>query len=49
MIVGGYTRRLHEKIIDDADKKDIKIIVDEVRILEEKVSKIINLAKNFNE
>ncbi|MFC1531755.1 GAF domain-containing protein [Thermodesulfobacteriota bacterium] len=49
MIVGGFTRRLYEKIIDDdPDKKDIKIILDEVRVLEEKVSKIINLGKSDN-
>jgi len=50
MIVGGFTRRLHEKMNDeDADKKDIKIIIDEIRVLEDKVSKIINLGKINNE
>jgi len=50
MIVGGFTRRLYEKILDDdPDKKDIKIIIDEVRVLEEKVKKIINLGKSNNE
>ena len=49
-IVGGFTRRLYEKFIDDeANNKDIKIIIDEVRILEEKVSKIINLGGSYNE
>jgi len=50
MIVGGFTRRLYERFIDDSpDKKDLKIIIDEVRVLEEKVSKIINLGKSDNE
>ncbi|MBN1848710.1 MAG: GAF domain-containing protein [Deltaproteobacteria bacterium] len=49
MIVGGFTRRLYEKTIDDdPNKKSIKIIIDEVRVLEEKVSKIIKLAKSGN-
>jgi len=49
MIVGGFTRRLYEKTIDDdPNRKDIKIIIDEVRMLEEKVSKIIKLGKSGN-
>jgi sigma-B regulation protein RsbU (phosphoserine phosphatase) len=49
-IVGGFTKRLYEKMNDeDADKKDIKIIIDEIRLLEEKVSKIINLGKMNND
>jgi sigma-B regulation protein RsbU (phosphoserine phosphatase) len=50
MIVGGFTRRLYEKMNDeDADKKDFEIIIDEIRLLEEKVSKIINLGKMNND
>jgi GAF domain-containing protein len=50
MIVGGFARRLYKKKSDEnADKKDIKIIIDEIRALEEKVSKIINLGKMNNE
>jgi len=49
VIVGGFTRRLYEKIIDDdSNKNDIKIILEEVKVLEEKVSKIINLGKSDN-
>lgn len=49
MIVGGFTRRLYERFVeDDPDKKDLKIIIDEVRVLEEKVSKIIKLGKSDN-
>ena len=50
MIVGGFTRRLYERIIyDDPDKKEFRIIIDEIRILEEKVSKIISMGKNSEE
>lgn len=46
-IVGGFTRRLYDKTTDDdSDKKEIKIIIDEIKKLEEKVSKIINLGRD---
>ncbi|MBN1628090.1 MAG: GAF domain-containing protein [Deltaproteobacteria bacterium] len=49
MIVGGFTKRIYERIVDDdPDKKDMKIVMNEVRVLEEKVSKIINSGKNDN-
>jgi phosphoserine phosphatase RsbU/P len=49
-IVGGFTRRLYERIIDDdPDKREFKIIIDEVRVLEEKVSKIINMGSDNEE
>jgi GAF domain-containing protein len=43
-IVGGFTRRLYKKLIDDdPDKREFKIIIDEIKLLETKVSNIINL------
>jgi sigma-B regulation protein RsbU (phosphoserine phosphatase) len=49
-IVGGFARRVYKRSSDeDADKKDIKIIIDEIRALEEKVSKIIDLGNMNNE
>jgi signal transduction histidine kinase len=48
-IIGGFSRRLYEKITNkDPDKKEIKIIIDEIRVLEEKVSKIIELGRQDN-
>ena len=45
-VVGGFARRLHEKITDDDSNKEyLKIIVDEVETLEDKVSRIIKMGK----
>ena len=42
-VVGGLTRRLCEKTPDDdPNKKDLKIILGEAKVLENKVSEIIN-------
>ena len=35
-------------IDEDTDKEEFKIIIDEIKVLEEKVTKIINLAKSNN-
>jgi len=41
-VVGGFARRLYEKTPDsDPDKKYLKMIVDEVKILEDNISRII--------
>jgi GAF domain-containing protein len=46
-IVGGFARRFYEKYDDTkADKKDMKIIIDEIRVLEDKVAKIIKLGSD---
>jgi GAF domain-containing protein len=43
-VVGGLARRLHEKSTeDDHDREYLKIIFEEVKSLEEKVSNLINL------
>jgi GAF domain-containing protein len=43
-VVGGLTRRLCEKTPDDdPNKKDLKIILGEAKVLENKVSEIINI------
>jgi sigma-B regulation protein RsbU (phosphoserine phosphatase) len=43
-VVGGFARRLHEKSTDnDPNAKYIEIILEEVKVLEEKVSNLINL------
>jgi GAF domain-containing protein len=43
-VVGGLARRLHEKATkNDSDRKYLKIIFEEVKTLEEKVSNIIKL------
>jgi GAF domain-containing protein len=48
VIVGEFTRRLYEKIVDDDSyKRDINIIMEEVKVLEKKVSKIIALGKDM--
>jgi uncharacterized protein YigA (DUF484 family) len=45
-IVGGFSRRLYEKTPeDDPKKKDLKLIVEQVMVLEDRVSKIINFEK----
>ena len=45
-VVGGFARRLHEKITDDdPDKEYLRIIVDEVRTLEDRVSSIIKMGE----
>jgi signal transduction histidine kinase len=45
-VVGGFARRLHERITDDDPNKEyLKIIVDEVETLEEKVSRIIKMGE----
>jgi signal transduction histidine kinase len=43
-VVGGLARRLCEKTPDDdPNKKDLKIILREAKVLENKVSEIINI------
>ena len=43
-VVGGFVRRLYEKASDtDPDKEYLKIIVEEVKTLEDKISKIIKI------
>jgi phosphoserine phosphatase RsbU/P len=45
-VVGGFARRLHEKsTVDDPDKEYLRIIVDEVGTLEDRVSKIIKMGE----
>ena len=45
-IIGGFSRRLYEKIPEnDPKKKDLRLIVEQVMVLEDKVSKIINFEK----
>ena len=45
-VVGGFARRLHEKITDDdPDKEYLRIIVDEVGTLEDRVSSIIKMGE----
>jgi GAF domain-containing protein len=42
MVIGGFARRLYENSNDESlNEEHLKIIVDEVKILEDKVSKII--------
>jgi sigma-B regulation protein RsbU (phosphoserine phosphatase) len=42
-VVGGFARRLHEKSTEnDANAKYIEIILEEVKVLEEKVANLIN-------
>ncbi|RLB28081.1 MAG: sensor histidine kinase, partial [Deltaproteobacteria bacterium] len=42
-IIGGFSRRLYEKTPeDDPHKKDLRGIVEQVMILDERVSKIID-------
>jgi pSer/pThr/pTyr-binding forkhead associated (FHA) protein len=46
-VVGGLTRRLCEKMPDDDPiKKDLKIILGEAKVLESKVSEIVNIENN---
>jgi hypothetical protein len=43
-VVGGFARRLDEKTTeDDPKKRYVKIIVREVKVLEEKISQIIKI------
>jgi PAS domain S-box-containing protein len=43
-VVGGFSRRMYENMPDDdPNKKYLKIIVDQVRALEEKISEIIKI------
>ncbi len=45
-VVGGFARRLHEKITgDDPDKEYLRIIVDEIGTLEDSVSSIIKMGE----
>jgi uncharacterized protein YigA (DUF484 family) len=45
-IIGGFSRRLYEKTPeDDPRKKDLRLIVEQVMILEDKVSKIIDFER----
>ena len=46
MIIGGFIRRLNKNAPDDdPNKKYLKIILDEVMVLEDKVSQIIKIEK----
>jgi signal transduction histidine kinase len=43
-VVGGFARRVYEKTPDnDANKKYLQMMVDEVKLLEHKVSKILKI------
>jgi signal transduction histidine kinase len=43
-VVGGFSRRMYERTPDDdPNKKYLKIIVEHVRALEEKISEIIKI------
>ena len=43
-VIGGFSRRLYKKTPDDDPrKKDLRIIVEEVAVLESKVSKIVKM------
>ena len=43
-VVGGFARRVHEKLTEnDPNRKYIEIIFEEVKVLEEKVSNLIDL------
>ena len=45
-VVGGFARRLYGKTPDDdLNKKDLGIIVEEVKVLEDKISKIVRIEK----
>ena len=45
-IIGGFSRRLYEKTPeDDPHKKDLRRIVEQVMVLEERVSKIIDFER----
>jgi len=45
-VVGGFSRRLYKKTPDDDPrKKDLRIIVEEVAVLESKVSKIVKIGE----
>jgi uncharacterized protein YigA (DUF484 family) len=42
-IIGGFSRRLYEKTPDsDPQKKDLKLIIEQVMLLEKKVSRIVD-------
>lgn len=46
MVVGGFARRLYEESKDGPPNEEhLKIIMDEVKVLEDKVKKIINMRK----
>lgn len=46
-VIGGFSRRLDERITDnDPNKEYVRIILDEVRILEENVSRIIKMGED---
>ena len=50
MVVGGFARRLYAKTsAHSPNGEQLKIIVDEVKILEEKVSKIIKMREKYEE
>ena len=45
-IIGGFSRRLYEKTPEkDPKKKDLRLIVEQVMVLEDRVSKIIDFEK----
>lgn len=47
IVVGGFARRLYEKnTADENSSKYLKIIMDEVAVLEDKVSKIIEMGRD---
>ena len=46
-VVGGFARRVYEKTLDnDPNKKYLKMMVDEVKVLEHKVSEILRIEKD---
>ena len=50
IVVGGFARRLYESNTADENKsRYLKIIMDEVEVLEDKVSKIIDMGRNEKE
>jgi len=45
-IIGGFARRLYEKTPeDDPQKRDLKLIVEQVMVLEDRVSRIVDFEK----
>jgi len=45
-IIGGFSRRLYEKTPeDDPKKRDLKLIVEQVMVLEDKVSRIVDFER----
>jgi len=48
-IIGGFARRLYEKTPeDDPQKKDLKLIIEQVMILEDRVSRIVDVKRDVS-